>query len=162
MTHTEPPVEADRRRLDWRPGTPLTLLDGNVWHLPTPTLQHTALVGPGGAVVLPYLDLDGLPAGDPPFSVVVDDALQTIAGAGDDIVEWYVGVTAFVMARLQANYDLDDVEVVRLLMPATVEIGEREETRQAMLAIVRVVEHDLGRLMRAYNRVEQRPDPSIN
>ena len=162
MTISEPPVEADRRRLDWRPGTPLTLLDGKVWHLPAPTLQHTALVGPGGAVILPYLDLGGLPAGEPPFSVVVDDALQTIAGAGDDVVEWYIGITAFVMARLQVNYDLTDVEIVRLLMPATVEIGERDETRRAILGIVQVVERDISRLLRAYGRVEQRPDPSIN
>lgn len=162
MTHAEPPAEAARRRPDWRPGTPLTLLDGQEWHLSAPTLQHTALVGPGGAVVLPYLDLDGLPAGEPAFSATVDDALRTIAGAGDDVVEWYVGITAYVMARLQANYDLTEVEIVRLLMPATVEIGERLETRQAMLAIIQTVERDLGRLMRAYNRVEQRPDPSIN
>lgn len=93
-------TESALRRPDFRPGIPVELADGQVWHLPRVRLTRRLHIGPEGGLRLVRSAEDA-----PPGWL---DALARLEALADDdlaYLEWLAGMG---LALLHRNYDVPD------------------------------------------------------
>jgi len=116
--------ETALRRESWREGVPVTLCDGQVWHLPRPVMEYY------------YLGDDPAPRSSAGLGREVERIIDGLFDAEDDFERQTYLTYRLARALLSINYDLADDDFAVLLR----RYPEGHEKYDANVAMWRVVQ----------------------